>query len=329
MIELAWDIDIILWLQNLSPWMTPIMKFFTSLGYGISYLIIISVIYWCLDSKLGMRMAIFLPLSGVTNSILKQAIHAPRPFWLDSRIVGMSTETSFGMPSGHAQAATIWLLTGAYLNKKWFWSAAISLTFMIGVSRAYLGAHFPSQIFVGWMLGGASVLFFLYLEAKVIRWMRTQSLVQQMLFVFVVSLGLLGIGGICVGLNVAWRVPVEWLNTAAVYLKKGETLNPIGIKSIASSAGAFLGYAAGAILMTNLGGYDAQGSLVKRILRYAVGFCCILILFTILETLSPSPEATILYSGWKYFESFLITISMIFFIPVLFFRLKLADKLHT
>lgn len=326
MIEHAWDINIILWLQNLSPWMTPIMKFFTSLGYGISYLIIISVIYWCLDSKLGMRMAIFLPLSGVTNSILKQAIHAPRPFWLDSRIVGMSTETSFGMPSGHAQAATIWLLTGAYLNKKWFWSAAISLTFMIGVSRAYLGAHFPSQIFVGWMLGGASVLFFLYLEAKVIRWMRTQSLVQQMLFVFVVSLGLLGIGGICVGLNVAWRVPVEWLNTAAVYLKKGETLNPIGIKSIASSAGAFLGYAAGAILMTNLGGYDAQGSLVKRILRYAVGFCCILILFTILETLSPSPEATILYSGWKYFESFLITFSMIFFIPVLFFRLKLADK---
>lgn len=329
MIELAWDIDIILWLQSLSNWITPFMKFFTSLGYGISYLVFISIIYWCLDSQLGMRMAIFLPLSGVTNSVLKQAFHAPRPFWLDSRIIGMSPETSFGMPSGHAQAATIWLLTGAYINKKWFWIVAISLTFMIGVSRAYLGAHFSSQILVGWILGGASVISFLYLEAKIIRWMRTKTLVQQMLFVFVVSLGFLGIGGICVGLNVAWRVPVEWLNTAAVYLKKGETLNPIGIQSIASSAGAFLGYAAGAIFMTNLGGYDAQGTLAKRFLRYPVGFICILILFTILEALSPGPEATILYSGWKYFESFLITFSMIFLIPVLFLRLKLADTPQT
>ena len=164
MIEPTWEINIILWLQNLSPWMASIMKFFTSLGYGISYLIFISIIYWCLDSKLGMRMAIFLPLSGVTNSILKQAFHAPRPFWLDSRIVGMSTETSFGMPSGHAQAATIWLLTGAYLNKKWFWSVAIALTFMIGVSRAFLGAHFLSQIMVGWMLGGVSVVSFILRE---------------------------------------------------------------------------------------------------------------------------------------------------------------------
>ena len=278
---------------------------------------------------MGMKMAIFLPLSGVTNSILKQTIHAPRPFWLDSRIIGMSTETSFGMPSGHAQAATIWLLTGAYLNKKWFWSIAVSLTFMIGVSRAYLGAHFPSQIMVGWILGMASVVFFLYLETKIIPWMRTKTIAQQMLFVVFVSLSLLGIGGICVGLNVAWHVPVEWLNTAAVYLKKDQTLSPIGIKNIASSAGAFLGYSAGAILMTSMGGYNARGTLAKRFLRYVVGFCCILMLFIILEAISPGPEAAILYVSWKYFEAFLITFSMIFIIPVLFLRLKLADKPET
>jgi membrane-associated phospholipid phosphatase len=329
MIKQAWDIHIILWLQNLGNWMTPIMEFFNSLGYGISYLIFVSIIYWCLDSKLGMRMAIFLSLTGIINSILKQAIHAPRPYWLDSRIVGMSTETSFGMPAGHAQAATAWLLAGTYLNKKWFWAIAISFAFLIGSSRAYLGAHFPSQIIVGWIIGGASILTFLYLEGKLIRWMRTKSLAQQLLFIFFVSFGLLGIGGICVSLNVAWRIPVEWLNTAAPYLKKGETLNPLGMRSIASSAGAFLGYATGAVLITNLGGYDAKGTLLKRCLRYPVGFICLLILFAILQALSPSPEAPILYAGWKYFESFLITFFTIFSIPVLFLRLKLADKLHT
>ena len=326
MMEHTWDINVILWLQNLGPWMTPVMKFFSSLGYGISYLIFVSIIYWCLDSRLGMRMAVYLPLSGVTNSILKQVIHAPRPFWLDSRIIGISTETGFGMPSGHAQAATIWLLTGAYLNKKWFWCIAVSLTFMIGVSRAYLGAHFASQIVVGWVLGVVSVVLFLYLEAKIIPWMRAKTLAQQLLFVVFVSLGLLGIGGICLGFNAAWRVPAEWLATAAVYLKKGQSLSPIGIKDIASSAGAFLGYSAGAILMTYIGGYSARGVLAKRFLRYAVGLCCILILFTILQALSPSPDAAVLYGGWKFFESFLITFSMIFLVPVLFLRLKLADK---
>ena len=83
-------------------------------------MVIVAIIYWSFDRNLGLRMAIFLPVSASFNSVLKQAIHAPRPFWVDQGIVALHPENGFGMPSGHAQAATVWLLAGAYLKKGWF-----------------------------------------------------------------------------------------------------------------------------------------------------------------------------------------------------------------
>ena len=77
------DYWITLSLQNMGEWLTPVMKFFTWLGYPQAYMILIAIIYWSFDRKLGLRMAIFLPVVSSINSILKQAFHAPRPYWLD------------------------------------------------------------------------------------------------------------------------------------------------------------------------------------------------------------------------------------------------------
>ncbi len=95
-------------LQSIGMWFTPIMKFFTWLGYPQAYMIIIAIIYWSFDRKLGLRLAIFLPFVASLNSILKQAIHAPRPYWLDPDIRAIQVSNGFGMPSGHAQASTVW-----------------------------------------------------------------------------------------------------------------------------------------------------------------------------------------------------------------------------
>lgn len=68
---------------------------------------------------------------------------------------------TFSFPSGHASGSIIAYGLLAYLAWHWLpqpWSYIavaifVSLIILIGISRVYLGAHFPSDIIAGWLLG--------------------------------------------------------------------------------------------------------------------------------------------------------------------------------
>ena len=108
-----------------------------------------------------MGIAIWITLG--TGSLLKLLIHRARPLtdyaakiWLDK----------LSFPSGHTTGATIAFGLLAYwswlsLPRAWSIVAAISagiLIFLVGVSRIYLGAHFPSDVVAGWLLGGVGLV---------------------------------------------------------------------------------------------------------------------------------------------------------------------------
>jgi membrane-associated phospholipid phosphatase len=326
----AWEINFILWFQNIGDWLTPIMKFFTLLGYPLPYLVFIMLIYWCIDRRLGIRIAIFVLLSASVNEILKQAIHAPRPYWLNSRVQPLyHALTSFGMPSGHAQQAMAWVVVGAYLKEKWFWIVTIVFPFMIGISRAYLGVHFPTQIVAGWLIGGIMIIGFLRLENPVIRWIQTKTIHQQFFVVFSVSLILLVIGGICVSLLINWQIPVEWVQNVSVYLAENKTLAPVSFEVIAISTGGLLGFTLGAIFISHFGGFDTGGSWRKRALRFVFGVICTsgigAVLIAVAKVFSLDKEQGILYHGWQFVGAFSICLSIMFLMPLLFVRLKLAE----
>ena len=88
----TWEIDLILWFQDLAEWVNPLMQFFTELGYPLPYVALIPLLYWCVDSRLGQRFAVFMLFSVSINEVFKRMFHAPRPYWVDSRIRAM------GMP---------------------------------------------------------------------------------------------------------------------------------------------------------------------------------------------------------------------------------------
>ena len=323
----TWEIWLILFLQDTGEWLKPLMEFFTWAGYPQAYMLIIAIVYWAFDRKLGMRMAIFLPLTASVNSILKQAIHAPRPYWVDTSIKAIHTGGEFGMPSGHAQAATVWLLLAAYLKKTWFWIIAILFTLMVGLSRVYLGVHFPSQVMVGWLTGIVILICFIRCEYIVMSWFQKMRLANQLLFVAGISLFILFIGWIIVHSLRNWELPMEWIRNVSLYTggKAEAFASPVGMSSIAGNAGGFLGVTTGAILMVRKGGFKARGAWWKRLLRCVLGLVCMALLFAGMQVMSPGEGNHHLYTVWRFLGFYILSFSALYPLPLLYMRLNLLD----
>jgi membrane-associated phospholipid phosphatase len=95
----------------------------------------------------------------ILDGILKYTIHRTRPAYALALLHG----TSFSFPSGHAMGSLIGygflayaiVLTGKTIgwHKRMIFSLAALMTLLVGVSRVYIGVHFPSDVAGGWAAG--------------------------------------------------------------------------------------------------------------------------------------------------------------------------------
>jgi membrane-associated phospholipid phosphatase len=322
----VWENDLILLFQDAGDWLTPLMKIFTWLGYPQAYMIIIALVYWAFNRKLGLRMALFLPLLASLNSILKPAFHSPRPFWIDQRIIAIHPADGFGMPSGHAQSSTVWLLAGAYIRNYWFWTIAIILVFGVGLSRAYLGEHFPMQIITGWLIGIAIIVLFIRSERSISEWIKKQKLVHQMSFIVGCTLLLIVTGSVfMLSLN-HWDMPSEWIRNASVYLPiEKASLESYSFASVSGNAGGFLGVAMGAILIMRKGKFNVNGIWWIRLLRIIIGLSCMAIVYAGLDAIKPDRTYVIAYASWRFTGYYFISFSAVYLIPLLLMKLRLLE----
>ena len=324
---LEWETWFIIQFQKSPYWISHVMEVFTWLGYPQAYMLVIAVVYWAFDRKLGLRMAVFLPLCAVVNSLLKQAFHAPRPYWTDLRITGMHADTGFGMPSGHAQSSTVWLLAAFYLGKKWFWITAIFISMMVGVSRTYLGVHFPLQILSGWTAGIIILLVYVRLEKGVISWISRTRLSAQILTLVLSTAGMILLGFVLVKLLDSWAMPEAWNWNTGKYLSLSKTgLQAYGMASVSGNAASFLGVALGALLLNARGNFSSDGSIVQRILRILIGIIILASIFIAMQFLEPAEEAMFSYSAWRFSGFFIISFTAVYLMPLLFLRAGLLQR---
>jgi undecaprenyl-diphosphatase len=132
---------------------------------ALSFLTLAVSSFLLLDGK--RRMALFV-LCSVASGLfmtasLKDAFNRPRP----DLVPHATSVSATSFPSGHSMMSAVTYLTlGALLArsqrrkrlKAFLMLLAASLTFMIGLSRVYLGVHWPTDVFAGWTAGASWAL---------------------------------------------------------------------------------------------------------------------------------------------------------------------------
>jgi|ERR1035438_65863 undecaprenyl-diphosphatase len=143
-------------------WLFEVMRDITSLGGStiVSLITFFVIGYFILQKKYSMLFLVLAAVIGgaVIDLELKELFSRVRP----QIIPNLIPEKSFGFPSGHSMMSTIIYLSLASLiarlqvrwrDKIYIISVAIFLSFMIGISRIYLGVHYPTDVLGGWSLG--------------------------------------------------------------------------------------------------------------------------------------------------------------------------------
>lgn len=317
-------IQFIAFLQGLGSWLEAPMNFFSFLGNEEFYLIFAPLIYWCVDASLGFRLGLILMASSSLNASLKLLIHLPRPGWFDPRVQALSIETTFGIPSGHAQnAIVLWGYLANWLRRGWGWGVCGALILMIGISRLYLGVHFPTDVLAGWVIGGALLWGYLRFEQPLRERLKNSTVNDQIILALAASLALAMLGSLSSLALIRWQIPANWIENAVRALPEGTEFNPLSLSTVFTSTGTFFGLAAGYVLLLARGGFDARGTLLARILRFVLGGAGTLIIWMGLGAIFPRGEYLLAF-GLRYLRYALLGAWVTYLAPLVFIRLRLA-----
>ena len=280
------------------------MRGFSFLGNESFLLLLFPFLYWCLDSRLGLRLALVYSLSGYLNFALKQAFAQPRPSDLAPGIA-LAEASGFGLPSGHAQGAVVlWGLLALQAVRRgaqarycgagrWLWAPAAALMLAVGLSRVYLGVHFPTDVLAGWAVGAAVLgaaawaLRRLDRPARACRW---------------------------------------WVWILAASLLAGAALALLPEKNVVAIAAAWWGFAAGHALRRRFLPGGEEGSLVRRLLRLPAGLAVLLALYLGLKALFPA-EGQALYLPLRFARYALAGAWITLGAPLLFRRIGLSPRI--
>jgi undecaprenyl-diphosphatase len=155
-------VEIIVTLQSAaSPALDALALALTNLGSEEAYIVLLVIVYLAVDARAGRVLGLGLLASFYLNQLLKQAFDTARPFLAHPELLrgegAYRTAPGPAFPSGHAQsAATFWTLAAGLGRRGWLTGLAIVVALAIGLTRLYLGVHWPVDVLGGWAIGLAA-----------------------------------------------------------------------------------------------------------------------------------------------------------------------------
>jgi membrane-associated phospholipid phosphatase len=319
------EIPIIILIQNIGSWLAPFMHFFSFLGTEEFFLLILSALYWCIDSTIGLRVALSLLISNTVNGYLKLALRGARPYWFDSSIKGLSHESSFGIPSGHAQnSMVVWGTIALGFRKRWITIICCLAVFLVGFSRIYLGVHWISDVLTGWTIGLIILWMVAKMEKPVVTWWVSRSFPFQIFLSIGFSVVIIFIGVLWQSAFKGWQVPLLWQqNVTAAF--PGALIDPAPRSDTYTLAGLWLGMLIGASLIHKVGGYQPPARFGQKLLAYLIGLIGVMIFWYGLGAIFPRTEELFSY-GLRYLRYALVGFWIIALAPLVFRKLKISIK---
>ena len=224
--------------QFMNPVLNTFFEVITFLGEETLIIPILAFIYWLIDKRKGELIAFSIFTTFLLNNFLKGIFDLPRPIGEEGIItLREHTATGSSFPSGHTQAATTALTSGALiLKKKPFTTFAVILSLLIGLSRLYLGVHYPKDVLVGLILGIAIAIL-------CYKSFYSNHKKRHYLILFFVSIALL------------------LFNQASDMIK---------------AVGSFSGFVLGVTLENNYVNFSLPKNKIKGLLRFTIGLVLIL-----------------------------------------------------
>lgn len=149
------------------PWLTGIAVDITALG-SITLVTLISAIALCVllslkDHPAAWQLLLNSVGAGIWTELTKNIIERARP----DEVTHLVQDSGFSYPSGHSLASaslylTLAILAGRHLpttkGRVLVFCLAAIIVLLVGMSRLYLGVHYPSDVASGILLGAAWAL---------------------------------------------------------------------------------------------------------------------------------------------------------------------------
>jgi undecaprenyl-diphosphatase len=148
-------------------WLPDAMRDLTSLGSTLvlALVFVLVLVYLLIARKKAAALLFTVAVLGgqAVSTLLKVLVDRPRPPMPD----WAPHVSTASFPSGHSMLSAVTFLTiGALLARVeqrpalriYFVVVAVFLTVLVGMSRVYLGVHWPTDVLAGWTLGSAWAL---------------------------------------------------------------------------------------------------------------------------------------------------------------------------
>lgn len=176
----SWEVSLMAWLQaHIGDTWISFMSFFSLFGEELPLILIVGFVYWSYDKKLGRKVGLIAIMGLIWNTMIKNIVMRRRPYFdhesinilrvVDSEadIYDISAQ-GYSFPSAHStNAVTVFGSLAVNLRKRWFTVIAIMIPLLTGISRFVVGAHYPTDVMAGWLLGLTSVVLVQMLQKRV------------------------------------------------------------------------------------------------------------------------------------------------------------------